>query len=310
MDDVATPPAAPAAPATPVPAGGDGKTTPEPVKSTGQTFTINGKAWSENDLAQRIQKAEGLEKRVADADRYEKAFNNFAAQVDDPAKFIALLDSKEFKYDEDKQAALMKSMLETKKPKLVQAVKQWLYENEVEPSTLTEEQRKLRELEKENQRFKTAAQKAEELRKTEEQNAEAQKIWNDYRIKIGQGIKAEMLPETEMMVARIARKAMLMRRAGQPADIPSAVKAVKTELNAEYLMNLDKASAEEIVNLLPESVLKKVNAAYVNKLKKAQTPEPDKKEPAHPFKRKTKQEVTSKENKDFWRNAGRGVFAS
>lgn len=281
------------------------------AKPTGQTFTINGKAWSEADLAQRIQKAEGLEKRVADADRYEKAFNSFAAKVEDPAQFLSLLDSKEFKYDEDKQSMLVKAMLDTKKPKLVQAVKQWLYENEVEPSTLTEEQRKFRELEKENTRFKSEAQKAEEKRLADEQNTEAQKIWNDYRVKIGQGIKTEMLPETEAMVARVARKALLMRRAGQPADIVAACKSVKTELQAEYFTNLDKASAEEIVNLLPESILKKVNQAYVNRLKKAQEPEKDK-EPsdARPFKRKTKVEATKKEDKDFWKNAGRGVFAA
>lgn len=276
-----------------------------------RVFTINGKEWPESQLAQRIQKAEGLEKRVADADKYEKAFNNFAANVDDPAKFLALLDSKEFKYDEDKQTALLKTMLDSKKPKLVQAVKQWLYENEVEPSTLTDEQRKLRELERENTKFKTEAQKLADRQKADELDAKSREIWNDYRVKIGAGIKAEGLPETEAMVVRIARKAMLMRRAGQPADISGATKAVKTELNAEYLLNLDKATAEEIVNLLPESVLKKVNTAYVNKLKKGQSPVEEKKEPSGtPFKRGTKAEKSNKENKDFWKNAGRGVFAA
>ena len=50
----------------------------------GQIFKINGKDWSEADLAQRLQKAEGLEKRVQDADRYEKAFANLTAKMDDP----------------------------------------------------------------------------------------------------------------------------------------------------------------------------------------------------------------------------------
>lgn len=112
---VSTPSAAPDV----VPDAGKPAESAVPAIPAGQVFKINGKEWKEADLAQRIQKAEGLEKRVADADRYEKAFNNFAAKVEDPAQFLQLLDSKEFKYDEDKQAALLKSMLETKKPKLV-----------------------------------------------------------------------------------------------------------------------------------------------------------------------------------------------
>lgn len=174
---------------------------------------------------------------------------------------------------------------------------------------MTEEQRKLRTLEKENQQFKTNAQKLADQQKAAELASESQKIWNDYRVKIGAGLKAEGLPETEMMVARIARQAMLMRRAGQPADIGAAVKSVRTQLQAEYMSNLDKASATELLNLLPESILKKINAAYVTQLKKSAEPEKLEKKEGHPFKRNTKQEATKKENKDFWRNASRGVFA-
>ncbi len=276
-----------------------------------RVFTINGKEWAESQLAQRLQKAEGLEKRVQDADRYEKAFANLDAKMSDPEQFVALLDSPEFKYDEDKQTALVKTMLGSKKPKLVAAVKQWLYENEVEPGLMTEEQRAAREDRIARQQAESKLKKIDDEQKTAAQQAEQQRIWNDYRVKIGTGIKAEGLPETEAMVVRIARKAMLMRRANQPADISAAVKSVKTELQAEYLQNMDKASEEELLNLLPESILKKINSAFVNKMKKASSvSEPEKPSASeHPFKRQTKQEKTSKENKDFWKNVGRGQYA-
>lgn len=303
-------PAAPAIPASPAAAPAKPSEGAKP-EVKGQIFKINGKDWSESDLAARIQKAEGLEKRVQDADRYEKAFANLDAKMGDPEQFVELLNSPEFKYDEDKQAALVKTMLGSKKPKLVAAVKQWLFENEVEPSSLTEEQRRLRQLEQENNKFKTDAQKVEERKKSEAMKAESQKIWSDYRIKIGAGIKTEGLPETEGMVVRIARVAMLQRRAGHPADIPTAVKTVKAQLQSEYLANMDKASEAEILSLLPESVLKKINAAYVNKLKAANpVPEKPTVSEQRPFKRTTKQEKTSKENKDFWKNVGRGQFAA
>lgn len=306
-----------AVPATaPVPSNVDaskpGEVTKEQVSTAPKekTYIINGKEWPESQLAQRIQKAEGLEKRVADADRYEKAFANLDAKMNDPEQFVALLDSPEFKYDEDKQASLVRTMLTSKKPKLIAAVKQWLYENEVEPATMTEEQRKAREDRIARAEAEGKLKKIDDENKTAVQRAEQQRIWNDYRIKIGSGIKTEGLPETEGMVVRVARKAMLMRRAGQPADIPNAVKAVKQELQAEYLLNMDKASDDEILNLLPENVLKKINAAYIKKLKAA-NPEPAKPElkEQSPFKRATKEEASSKENKEFWKKVGRGVYA-
>lgn len=306
-------PVAPATPAAPAKATEGAKpavagATPE-VKA-GQIFKINGKDWTETDLAARIQKAEGLEKRVQDADRYEKAFANLDAKMSDPEQFAELMNAPEFKYDEDKQSVLIKHMLSSKKPKVVQAIKQWLYENEIEPATLTEEQRKFRDMERENNRFKTEAQKAEEGKKAEALRAESEKIWNDYRVKIGTGLKEANLPETEGMVVRIARKAQLMRRAGHPADIPGAVAAVKSDLQSEYLNNMEKATDDQLLALIPETVLKRINAAYIAKLKAGGEPEKIETKDAHPFKRKTREESTSKENKDFWKNAGRGIFAA
>lgn len=272
-----------------------------------RVFTINGKEWPESQLAQRIQKAEGLEGRVKQADQYEKAFNSFAERTQDPQKFLEMLSSPEFKYDEEKQEGLLKAMLGSKKPRLVQAVKQWLYENEIEPSTLTPEQRRLRELESENKQFKTKAEQEESDRKASQLAVESQKIWEDYRTKIGTGIKEEGLPETEMMVARIARKAMLMRRAGQPADIKAAILSVKSDLQTEYIANIDKASEDEILKLLPESSLRKINAAFVKSLKKPEAIEEEK--VPYGTSRKPRKDVVSKENKDFWKNVGRGMFA-
>jgi len=272
-----------------------------------RVFLIDGKEWPESKLAQRIQKAEGLEKRVADADKYEKAFNSFVERTQDPTKFIELLNTPDFQYDEDKQAGLVKAMLGSKKPKLIAAVKEWLYENEVEPASMTPEQRRLRELENENKQFKTQREQQETEQKTAAQQAETQRIWNDYRVKIGAGIKEAGLPQTEGMVVRIARKAMLQRRAGQPADIVSATKAVKEELQAEYMQNFDQASDDQILALLPENVLKKINAAFLKRIKK-QEQEPIEDTAGRPVKKvKSRDE---KKNKDFWKNIGRGIPVS
>lgn len=269
-----------------------------------RVFLIDGKEWPESKLAQRIQKAEGLEKRVADADKYEKAFNSFVERTQDPTKFIELLNTPDFQYDEEKQASLVRAMLGSKKPKLIAAVKEWLYENEVEPASMTAEQRRLRELENENKQFKTRADQQEQEQKTAAQQVEQNRIWDDYRVKIGAGIKAEGLPETEGMVVRIARKAMLQRRANQPADIATATKMVKAELQAEYLQNMESASDEQILSLLPESLLKKINTAFLKRIKKVEQ-EPIEDVAGRPVKKV--KGADAQKNKDFWKNIGRGI---
>lgn len=269
-----------------------------------RVFLIDGKEWPESKLAQRIQKAEGLEKRVADADKYEKAFNSFVERTQDPTKFIELLNTPDFQYDEEKQASLVRAMLGSKKPKLIAAVKEWLYENEVEPASMTAEQRRLRELENENKQFKTRADQQEQEQKTAAQQVEQNRIWDDYRVKIGAGIKAEGLPETEGMVVRIARKAMLQRRANQPADIATATKMVKAELQAEYLQNMESASDEQILSLLPESLLKKINTAFLKRIKKVEQ------EPIEDVAGRRVKKVKgadAQKNKDFWKNIGRSI---
>lgn len=298
-----TAPVAPAA-APETPAAVEEGSKPAVAASKERVFLIDGKEWPESKLAQRIQKAEGLEKRVADADKYEKAFNSFVERTQNPETFIALLDSPDFKYDEEKQAGLVKAMLSSKKPRLITAIKEWLYENEVEPASMTPEQRKMRELENENKQFKTQRQKQEDEQKTATQQAETQRIWNDYRVKIGEGIKTEGLPQTEAMVARVARVAMLQRRAGQPADILSATKMVKQQLQAEYLQNLESATDDQVLSLLPESVLKKINAAFLKRVKK-QEQEPIEDMAGRPVKKVKAGD--DKKNKDFWKNIGRGV---
>lgn len=313
MADTATAPvAAPATAATTTPDAGkpasEATKPPEGVTAPKERiFKINGKDWPESQLAQRIQKAEGLEKRVADADKYEKAFNSFVQQAQDPVKLLELLNNpKALQYDDNKQEALVNAMLESKNPRIVQTVKNWLYKNEVEPASLTPEQRQAREDKMARETAEAKLRAFEEQQTKAAQEAETQRIWSDYRVKIGQGIKEAGLPETEMMVVRIARKAQMMRRAGQPANIQQAVASVKADLQSEYMTNLDKATDDELLNLLPESVLKKINAAFVKRLKKE---EPAKIESNPPLKRGKKAEKVTKDGKDFWRDVGRGLFA-
>lgn len=241
------------------------------------------------------------------AAQMEQAFENFVSQSSDPTKLLALLENPQgLQYDEAKQEALLKAMLSSKRPSLVKAAKEWLYENEVEPQTLTPEQLKMRELEK----FKTERERQDEAKKREEeqtkQQEEVQKVWNDYRVKIGNGLKAEGLPESEALVARIARKAQMMRRAGQPADIAGAVKMVKEEWRQEFIHLMTGMTEDQILSMYPEETLKTINKAFMKRLKGAADGEVPKDEGAFNTPRKVSKEDSQK-NKNFWRDISRGT---
>lgn len=257
------------------PAEGADKALPEASKATVSkermyTVKIDGKEeqWPESKVIERAQKGTAAEKAMDQAARYEQAFSNFVAQSKDPNKLLDLLSNpKALGYSEENKVSLMKSMLASKSPVMVQAIKQWIYDNEIEPATLTEEQRKIRELEG----YKTDAEKKEADRKRGEDEAkfeaDKERFFNDYRKKIWDGIIAQKLPQTELMVARITRKVQLMRKAGMEADFSQAAQMVRADLIAEYNDYLGKSTESDILNILPDGVAERLNKAYLSKLK-------------------------------------------
>lgn len=281
---------------------------PKPGEKT-YKVKIGGKeeVWSERKLIERAQKSEGAESAMKRAAQIEQAFTNFVSRAQDPAQMLALLsDPKALQYDDAKQEALLNAMLNSKNPRIVTAAKKWLYDNEVEPATLTEEQRKMRELE----RFKTEREKSDAQRIEQEKrdaiNKETERLWNDYRLKIGSGLKAEGLPANEAIVSRIARKALLQRRAGQPADIPLAIKLVKEEWRQEFIQLMTGMTEDQILSMYPEETLKTINKAFLKRLKGASQEEPEPKEGNTATPRKLTKEESQK-NKDFWKSIGRGT---
>jgi hypothetical protein len=89
---------------------------------------------------------------------------------------------------------------------------------------------KERELKEKNARLE-AYEKDEADRKSNEEATQKElavrKAWDNYRVKIGDGLKAEGLPPTEATVARVARYALLQSRAKKPVDVADCVKRVK-----------------------------------------------------------------------------------
>lgn len=232
---------------------------------------INGKdeEWPESKVIERAQKSEGAEAAMKTSAELQKAFNSFVAQAQNPADLLKLLAHPSMKYDDEKQEMLVKSMLNSKNPRIINAVKEWIYKNEIEPKTMDPKDLELRELKAYKAQQDELAEKSKKEREEGEKELAVKQAFDSYRVKIGAEIKANGLPETESVVARVARYALLYSKAGKPVDLTDCAKRVKTDLVAEANERYSKADEDNILDLLPEGMAERINKALMKRLKKA-----------------------------------------
>lgn len=267
--------AAPATPAPAAPAAGAPVTPPAEGSKPGApaekmyTVKINGKEeqWSESKVIERAQKAEGAEAAMKQAAQLNKAFENFVASAQDPEKLLGLLAHPDLKYDEAKQEILVTKLLSSKSPRVVTAVKKWLYDNEIAPSLMDPKERELME-----QKAKLAKYEAEEKERKEKEQVTARQVavakkWNEFRVQIGDALKAENLPQAEGVVARVARYALLQSRAKKPVDIVDAVKRVKADLAKEYDDRFKGLTEDNVLDHVPAGIAELINKAFIKRLK-------------------------------------------
>lgn len=267
-------PAAPAAGApTPEAKPAEGSKPGAPAEKM-YTVKVNGKEeqWPESKVLERASKAEGAEAAMKKAAELEKAFNNFVANTQDPEKLLGLLQHPALKYDEAKQEILVTKLLSSKSPRVVQAVKKWLYDNEIAPAMMDPKERELQELRAEKERL---AREADERKAKEAETAKqvaVAKKWNEFRVAIGEALKAESLPQAEGVVARVARYALLQRKMNKPVDLADAAKRVKADLVKEYEERFNGLNEDNILDHIPAGVAELINKAFLKRAKKDAAP--------------------------------------
>lgn len=283
-----------------------------PVGKPGErlyTVKINGKEeqWPESKVIERAQKAEGAEKAMERASEMERAFTRFVQQAQDPKELLKLLDSPGIKYDEDKQEALVNAMLATKNPRILTAVKRWIYENEIEPSTLDPKDRKIRELEAFKKQQDSEKAEREKGVKDEENRKAVEASWTRYRTEIGKELAAVGLPLKEATVARTARYALLQKRQGLPVDMKDCAARVKSDMISEFIDTQKDVSDDSILDIVGEDIAKRINSAFLKRIKKTQgddtTPNVVGQRRANKPKERTKEEI-----RQWRRNLDRGII--
>jgi len=273
------------------------------IKYPDGTVQKRGESW----LQERAQKSIGLEKRVSDAAKYEAAFNNLIPQLQNPEQLIQLLNHPDLKYDEDKQAALITSALGSKKPRVIDAVKRWLYENEVQPELLKQQDPK--EYEKMQWQKKAEMLESEKLKREKEIAAqlEAQRtaqIKEAYRVKLGESFVKSGLPQQEFLVRQVMEKARLYVRSGKHPDFDNCCKLVQQDFIEQVKGVLGKATVDNILSLMDGETPQTINKALMKALNKKEDPIQGR-EGTKPSRRE--KEKSPAEKKKWLRNLERGI---
>lgn len=259
-----------------------------------------GESW----IAERAQKSIGLEKRVADADKYEKAFNSFVERVQDPDKLIELLNHKDLKFDEEKQEKLILASLNSKKPRIVEAVKRWLYNNEVAPSLMDPKDREIMEAKSEAETLRQEKATREKMIKEQEDARNEAEIKEAYRVKLGESYQKSGLPVDDYLVRQVMEKARLYVRAGKHPDFDNCCKLVQVDFINQVKGVLGKATVDNILTYLDGETPQTINKALMKALNKGNDTVPDSvtKSP-----KKKEREKTPSEKKKWLRDLERGI---
>lgn len=260
-----------------------------------------GESW----IRDRAQKSIGLEKRVSDASKYESAFNNFVAKVQDPGQLLELLNHPDLKYDDEKQESLVKAMLSSKKPRIIEAVKRWIYDNEVKPSMMDPLERRAMEAEQRAEALESDKLKREKELKEADDIKNVSAIKEAYRQKLGEAIKTTGLPVDDFIVRQVMEKARLYVKAGKHPDFENCCKLVQADFVNQVKAVLGKATVDNILNYLDGETPQTINKALMKALKgKDEVPEVNGQAPT---RKRQEKEKTPAERKKWLRNLERGI---
>lgn len=268
--------------------------------------------WPESKILERAQKSIGLEKRVSDAAKYEQAFNSFVSKVQDPSQLVELLNHPDLKYDEEKQASLLTAVLESGKPKVVEAVKRWLYEKQVKPSMLDPKEREAMEWKAKFEKLESDKHKEEQRRKSIEEEQNTNRIKEFYRQEMAKAFQESGLPIHDDLARQVINKARLFIAHGQQPNWKKCCEMVQQDFISNMKTILGKATVENILNYFDEETPQKINKALLTAVdKKIKEGDVQKGSYSEPSKRKSigkSKEKTPEEKRKWLRNLERGII--
>ena len=224
----------------------------EPAKDAERfEIKVNGKVKSvtRDELIRMAQLSEAANERFNSAAQKEK----MAQKIIEGAKKNPI-------------EALMDPALGLTKEQVRSAMEEWYTREFIEPTTLTEEQRRLKQLEIENARYKEVEAQEKARLEKEAQEKEAQAYVETFQKQIIEAIEEHKLPKTKSSVRKIAFYMRQAMEQGFEAPMELVVQRVREDRKMED-EEIKDYTYEDIIDRFGKDFVKKIIAEDLKRIR-------------------------------------------
>lgn len=163
--------------------------------------------------------------------------------------------------------ALMDPSLGLSKNQIRAAMEEWYEREFIHPSTLSPEQLKMKELEREVMSYRKQQEMAQQKAEQDQLNQATEQQRTLLQEKIVQGMEKTGLPINRELAKRVAFYMKQAHQQGWDAPIEFIANQVKKEYR-EMNANISKdASVEQIISIFGEEIVQKINQHYLKQLR-------------------------------------------
>lgn len=211
-----------------------------------------------NGKTKRVTKAELL-KRYSLEEAAEQRFN-------EAAKLRREAEEREAVWNDPEKAL---ELLKKRHPDRFRDTVENVYNREyIEPENMTPEQRRIAELERENNEYKSKAQQDAEALKAKQDADEDERTVGQLQREIMEVLETSGLPKTKFTAARIAywMRVNENKGLGLPADL--IVKKVKDERRDIMRSEMQAMSVEQMIETYGDDAIKKLRAWDIEQIRK------------------------------------------
>lgn len=213
------------------------------LKVDGEEFEEEIDLADKDGLTKRLQLSAAAQKRMAEAKaEKKKAWDIIQAFEADPETMLSRLG-----------------------PKGREIAEKYLLK-QIQDDMLSPEQKRIRDLERENEGFKSEKQKAEEARAKEAQDKKDFEIAQTFQTTIIDALNKTGLPKSPVAVKRMAALLKKNISLGLDLDASDLADEYKKERFAEHKALIGEADGDQLISLLGEDVAKKIRMSDLKKL--------------------------------------------
>ncbi len=262
--DTAPAPASAAAPATPSNAPSQDQSKSSSQTSSGSPTTSTPSVDDTWEI-----KVDGKPVKLSRQEVIDRASMAHAAQqrFDEASKIRKREMEREAKYKDNPMQSFLDQTEKLSPEQRRELIEKYYAEQFIDPETLSPDQKRAKELERENAEYKKKIQEREDQERQTAEERETAQHRENLQVQIIEAMEASGLPKTPSIVKQIA---LLMRqnlKNGWEAPMDMIVRQVKVERENSYREDFKSSSPEQIIALMGPDLMMKIRKHDLEQLR-------------------------------------------